>query len=378
MAVKKLLIVNDLFEGGGVEKLMHYFIDAFHNQMEVTVLVNEKLDNESITLPDNVKRLYRIWKPFSPKNAPETLLLKLLQKLHRFFLRREVARRHFDLAIVMKEGELSKKALEYSVPRKLVWVHTDYNSCYYTDKVFGGTQQELACMKQYEKVICVSRDIAESFRQVVGDPGNLAVYYNPIDVQDILARSREPIDDLDVSRKPGLVRFVSVGRLCYQKGYALLLEACHLLERDGYRFEFWVIGGKDEWNDDYRQIASAIRRLNVKSVQFLGPKSNPHKYMKEADWFFSSSLFEGYSLVSQEAAVLDLPLMLTDCSGVRELIGENNEYGIMMETSVMGIYDGIRNVIDHPELHAHYKQKIMERKQIITFEDRLQKIAELF
>ena len=99
--------------------------------------------------------------------------------------------------------------------------------------------------------------------------------------------------------------------------------------------------------------------------------------MAIADWFISSSLFEGYSLVSQEAAILDVPMLLTDVSGVRELL-EDNSYGIVMENSVRGIYEEMKRVIDNPKLHEYYKQRIMERKRIITYEKRLEEIEKMF
>lgn len=98
--------------------------------------------------------------------------------------------------------------------------------------------------------------------------------------------------------------------------------------------------------------------------------------MKMADWLLSTSIFEGYSLVSQEAAILGTPLLLTDCSGVRELVGDN-EYGLIMETSVKGIYEGMKKVLDDPSLHEHYKEQILERRKIIDREQRFKEIEEL-
>jgi glycosyltransferase involved in cell wall biosynthesis len=120
----------------------------------------------------------------------------------------------------------------------------------------------------------------------------------------------------------------------------------------------------------------AKKRLNVKSVNFIGARSNPYKYMKMADWFLSTSIFEGFSFVSQEAALLDTPLLLTECSGVKELVGDS-EYGMVIEPSVIGIYEGMKKVIDNPTYHEHYKAKIMERKRIIDQEKRFKEIEDL-
>ena len=131
--------------------------------------------------------------------------------------------------------------------------------------------------------------------------------------------------------------------------------ACHMLEKDGLKYELWIIGGQEPWGDEHNKLYRAHKRLNLKNVKFIGPRNNPYKYMRAADWFLSSSIFEGYSLVSQEAAVLDTPMLLTDCSGVRELLGDS-EYGIVMETSVVGIYEGMKKVIENQQDMAakHY------------------------
>lgn len=149
-----------------------------------------------------------------------------------------------------------------------------------------------------------------------------------------------------------------------------------MLERDGLQFEVWVIGDKEPWGDEHNRLYRAQKRLGIRSVKFLGGRKNPYKYMRCADWFLSTSIFEGYSLVSQEAAVLDVPLLLTDCSGVRELLGDS-EYGIVMGISVLDIYENMKRVIEHPELHEHYRQKIMERKKMINFEERIRAIEDL-
>ena len=141
-------------------------------------------------------------------------------------------------------------------------------------------------------------------------------------------------------------------------------------------FEVWIIGGEEPWGDEHNRLYRAKNRLKLKSINFLGGRKNPYKYMKYADWFLSSSIFEGYSLVSQEAAVLDIPLILTDCSGVRELLGDS-EYGIVMGISVRDIYINMKRVIEHPELHEYYREKIMKRKEVIDFESRIKEIEKL-
>ena len=73
---------------------------------------------------------------------------------------------------------------------------------------------------------------------------------------------------------------------------------------------------------------------------------------------------------------MDIPLILTDCSGVKELLGDS-EYGIVMKISVLDIYETMKRVIENPGLHDDYSQKIRERKEIINFDQRLREIEDL-
>ena len=76
------------------------------------------------------------------------------------------------------------------------------------------------------------------------------------------------------------------------------------------------------------------------------------------------------------ACVLCCLMILTACSGVEELLGDS-EYGIVMGISVQDIYEGMKRVIEHPQLREHYREKIMERREIINFDQRLEEIEKL-
>ena len=382
MAVKKkLLLVNNFLQGGGVEKLMEDLISRWHDRYELTVMTQEYDSQYRDVLPPDV----RYFAILPPKNegSQATYLKQMRNKVIHWtsyifrtqFLLRWELRRHYDAALAMKEGWCMRFVSEMThIPLKLAWVHTDYTSNYYTCGEFHSAENERLCMREFRRVICVSEQIERSIRQVIGDPGNLIVRYNPIRVDEIIAKAQEPVVDMEPEDGP---LFVTVGRLNHQKGYDILLEACRMLERDALTFHVLVIGGEEPWSDEHDRLYRRQKQLGLKNVRFLGGRSNPYKYMKRADWFISSSVFEGYSLVSQEAAVLDVPMLLTDCSGVREFLGDS-EYGIVMDISVLSIYENMKRVIEHPELREHYREKIMERKKTINFDERIAAIEELF
>lgn len=377
--MEKMLIANDLLRGGGVEKLMLDLVWAWHDKYDITIVTDNMEEGFYDIYPENVKYIAKNLKHKSEDNRLIRKINhysdKVKNKLFGQNINDRVAREKFDILIVIKEGWKMLDGEFYQAKRKYVWVHTDYVNYNYTYGIFGSHTKELECMKKYDAVVCVSEQIKKSIISIVGDPGNLVVKLNPIDIEQVLKKAQEPV--VDVEKKENIPLFVTVGRLNYQKGFDLLLEACHMLETDGYRFEVKIVGAEEPWGEEHFKLYRAKRRLAVESVEFLGGRNNPYKYMKMADYFLSSSIFEGYSLVSQEAALLDIPLVLTDCSGVRELLGDS-EYGIVMETSVLGIYQGMKKVLDNPSLHEYYKDKIIERKQIIKYQERIDEIEQLW
>jgi len=376
---KKILITNDLVFGGGVEKLMYDLVMAWHEKYDITVMSYKYDDRFYDVYPSDVNYLSES----VPKEYKSNVFVHALSSLNRRYYDATIVSRiegmGFDVMLCMKDGGTMWSGLKYNIPVKYAWNHTDYNSHYYTLSTFGSAEAEVEAMQQYKNIVCVSQDIKKGVCDVIGDPGNLIVKYNPINVENILEKAKEPvvdIDSLDLPKDAQPVRFVSVGRLNEQKGYTFLIEACKALEDEGYNFEVIVVGAQEEWGDETRRIDEAMRRTGAKKIKFIGGRSNSYKYMAIADWFISSSIYEGYSLVSQEAAVLDVPLMLTDCSGVRELLGDS-EYGIVMPINVVGIYKSMKRVLDNPELREYYKNKIMERKSIITYQERIREIEKL-
>lgn len=369
----KMLIANDLLRGGGVEKLMHDFVMSWYKEYEITILTEHKDSEFTQLYPASVRYLH-----YHPRNRLGHIhglrkLNELLIKLHRRLVFMRINRKAFDIAIAMKEGWITKYISKSKARVRLSWVHVDYFNAYWTKSVFSDNKQELDCMKAFQNIICVSEAIKKSILSVIGDPGNLVVRYNPIDARKILDLSLEPIDGMEENLPEGKTLFVSIGRLHYQKGYDLLMKACARLEREGLDYELWLIGsGIEEQN-----LKNCLLEEKNKNIKLLGEKNNPYSLLRYASWFISSSRYEGYSLVSQEAAVLEIPIIATDCSGVRELLGENGEYGIITEITAEGLFLAMKQVIENPALHKIYQEKIRLRTKMLNYEDRMMPIREL-
>ena len=371
---KKLIVFNDMLFGGGVEKLMLDFVCHWNEQYDVTVVTDYYEDGFYDVYPADVKYLPR--RPRKVENS-DAVGYRLKKHYYMKAVEAQIAKTHYDIAIAIKDGwKIKEVAEQFDAKVKIAWVHTDYNAYYYTENIFGSKADELNVLKKYDKVICVSESIRVGIVDTLGDPGNLAVCYNPIHDDVILTKSMEPVVEpfLDTERKK--VRFVSVGRLNWQKGYDILLQACRMLQDDGLGYEMLIIGGDDSDGVINHQLQSDIRMLNLKNVWLLGHRINSAKYIASADWFISSSRFEGFSIVSQEATILGTPCLLTDCGGVKELLGEN-EYGIVMDHSARSIYDAMKSVILDKSIRDFYASKINEKRGEMKFNYRVEIIDDI-
>ena len=97
-----------------------------------------------------------------------------------------------------------------------------------------------------------------------------------------------------------------------------------------------------------------------------GFKNNPYKYINKCDIYVCSSRREGFSTAVTEALILGKPVVSTNCSGAYELLGYNNEYGIVVENSTKGIYDGLKLLLKDPLLVEKYRKKAIIRGKKFT------------
>lgn len=82
--------------------------------------------------------------------------------------------------------------------------------------------------------------------------------------------------------------------------------------------------------------------------------------MKYADLLVCSSYYEGYNLTVAESLIIGTPVLSTNCTGPSEIF-DNGKYGIIVENSTEGLYQGIKKMITDKSLYSHYKEKTKER-----------------
>ena len=253
---------------------------------------------------------------------------------------------------------------------KLAWVHSDLRKCGIPCE-FRGADEMRAAYASFKRVICVSEEAKTGFLAAVGDPGNLMTVYNMIPVDEILEKAKVQ-RDIDV--KKGGFHIVLVGHLLDKvKGQTRLISAVTRLKKEGFDLSLALIGG----GNDYDSIKEEIFARGADGyITMTGNLKNPYPYIKDADLLVCASYFEGYNLTVAEALALGVPVLSTRCAGPVEILGDG-EYGMIVENSEEGLYEGLKKLLREPELMQKYREKAAERREFFDGKKILKQITDL-
>ena len=57
------------------------------------------------------------------------------------------------------------------------------------------------------------------------------------------------------------------------------------------------------------------------------------------------------------ALIVGTPVCTVEVSGMKEMLGKHNEFGIVTDNNEDALYEGIKSLLDDPGLLAHYKKQ---------------------
>ena len=200
------------------------------------------------------------------------------------------------------------------------------------------------------RVICCSYYMAQEVRQFFGCPTD------KIDVipNGIVTTPFDELNGVDLSEfrerfaAPTEQIVFSVGRLVYEKGIQVLIDAIPrvLAQQPNTKF---VIAGTGGMSDALHRQADA---LGVSSrVYFTGFISNDdrNRLLKIADCAVFPSLYEPFGIVALEAMSAKTPVVVAEAGGLREVV-EHGETGITVyQGSPDSLAWGILHTLQHPE-----------------------------
>ena len=356
--IKILFLIHDLGQGGAEKVLVNLVnnMDPTKFDISVTALFGGGVNEQFLAPHIRFRAIF-------PKTIPgNSKLMKLLspKQLHKICVKE-----HYDIEVSYLEGPSARviSGCPYRDTMLVSWIHTEFLSQRSFSASFRGQKEALACYHRFHYTACVSRQVLTRFQALSGIHKNCSVLYNTVESEKIFQLSQK---DPPFSAHSQGLRFLSIGTLKEVKGFDRLLRIMKRLKDDGYAFHLYLLGKGPLENN----LKSMIRDLNIaQHVSMPGYEVNPYRYIRQCDLLLCSSHTEGFSTAVTEALILGTPICTVDVSGMKEMLGENNEYGIVTDNSEEALYRGIRKLLDDPQLLQHYaKQAAMRGKDFSTME----------
>ena len=376
--MKKILFVVHSFGIGGVETVLTNIANALSTRgYDITICVTSNNLAGAHSLLPEIKLKHR--------DEPKFRLFKKLpyirnfyesgmwsrrkspEKLYRYFVG---TKENFDVEIAFFFGRPIKTI--YGSPndssKKILFVHNDYKFSY--GGVFAGFSAKEDALQAYyyfDKVVCVSESVKESFIEIIGRKNNVIVIYNLND--DVMIKE---LADKCCNFKREKFTFITASRLEKEKGIDRVLLSVKKLNSKGYDFDVVILGDGSK----KLELEEYAVKNNLNNVKFLGGVKNPYSYIKMSDILICASEVEPYGMVVSEAYLLNKPVICTDSGGPTE-ITDNGKYGILVENSADGIYSAMEKVLTDKSFYNHFIQLAKERRPFFESEHILRQIESM-
>lgn len=364
---KVLYLIPNLAHGGAEKVLVNLANNMDKTKFDVTVQtlfdvgVNRQYLNSDVKYIGGFERMPRgnsyVMKLFSPK------------KLYKHFIKDD-----YDIIVSYLEGPTARIVSGCTNPNtKLVsWIHIEQHTKELASKSFRSYKEALDCYSKFDRTVCVSDTVKDDFESIFDTKKPVEVLYNTNESEKIKKLSDEKVDDVNFSRD--IINIISVAKIVPSKGYDRLMKIHKKLIEKNIKNHIYILGIGEE-KEKYEKYLTENNLTDT--FTFLGYRDNPYKYVKKADLYVCSSRREGFSTAVTEALIVGTPVVSTNCSGAYELLGENNEYGIVTENDENALYEGIKKMLTTPDLLEAYAAKAKERGKAFSTEKTVKAVEEM-
>ncbi len=257
----------------------------------------------------------------------------------------------YDVAVSFLEGRWCKYIANHIKARKKIsWIHNNYVDLKLNPRY------DTPSLSAMDSIVFVSDECKKAFDDFFPDYVNKTTVVENIISNEFVQRRAKSICDLTVN--DSAINLITVCRVTFEsKGLDRALTALKRIKEDGLlqRIVWYVVGdGKD-----MSTLCEVIHKNKLEdNIKLLGAKTNPYPYLKNMSMFFLPSRREGKPMVVTEAFMMGLPALVTEYSSAREQVRDGID-GIIVENSEDGIYEGLKRIIEHPEIIPELKKNVI-------------------
>ena len=311
----KVLYIIDSLKAYGAEKSLALLASSFKDVEPVFISLNNDLELKPFLESKGIR-------VYSGIDREEISKKKLLKKIEEIIKNEKPCIIHSTL---FKSDSISRK-LKRIFPEIILvgsLVSNSYSKNRYKTlsifsklKLFTTQLQDRLSIKHVDHFVSNSQAIVETNKKALGLPGKKI---------NVIHRGREvPIVNKDATselkeRYKGKKVFISVGRLCKNKGQKDLVKVFKKLDLKTLNILLLIIGD----GPDYEELKMAIKSSNLQDhIHLLGYREDVQSFYEVADYFIFPSHFEGLPGALIEAVFAKVPCLVSDIPENRECLPE--------------------------------------------------------
>jgi len=362
---KVLFLIHDLGQGGAEKVLVNLVNHMDTSQFDITVMslfdigVNKQFLNPSITYKSCFKKM--------PRGNSHFMKLLSPHQLHKWLIKE-----HYDIEIAYLEGPCARiiSGCPHKDTKLVSWIHIQQHTKKRAASSFRSVKEAESCYNRMDQIVCVSRGVQKDFLSLLNICAPVQVLYNTNESDKIRELAKEPVSSLSKD----CIKLVGVGKLLKSKGFDRIVRIVGRLRAEGHPLHLYLLGTGPEQNN----LESLIGQLGLtEHVTFLGYQTNPYQFLSKCDLFVCASFAEGFSTAATEALIVGTPVCTVEVSGMREMLGENNEYGIVTKNDENALYEGIKTLLDDPALLQHYANQANLRGKDFSTEETVRSVESM-
>lgn len=369
---KNILFVVDEQKYGGISAVLTSILKKIDkDKYNIDLLILHNRGQALSSIPDNVNLIYgtNYFKAidYTLSNAIKTKNISLIFYKIKTVIglktgeirktiekeRKKILKKKYDVEIAFKDGFCALFTAFGDSSKKISWLHISYD-------IYDCTSRYRELFKEVyskiDKIVAITPDVSKTFNDIYEKQDKTEIIENLIIPEEIIEKSKEKIEDFDKSK----VNLISVGRIVQMKAYPRLVKQMVKLQNEGLLKDvvLYIVGDGEE----EEKINKIIKENKLENnVKLLGYKENPYPYIAQADMLLLSSYYEGLGLVLIEANILGVPCFATRFANVDNTL-DNGKYGLVVENSESGIYNGLKSILENKETINNYKQNLLNYK----------------
>ena len=362
-----LFLIHDLGPGGAEKVLVNLVNSLDRDRFDVSLKVLFDWGENRRFVQPHVH--YSAWAPMNIRGNSHWMKLWTPEQLYRM-----IVGESYDIVVSFLEGPTARVAggCPWNDTKVVSWIHTPILTEEKFIEGFRSRQEAERCYGRADELVFISADVRDAFFQRFQPKNRAEILYNIYDGNAI--REAAAILPDDPPMDPEKMNWCGVGKLIPLKGWTRMLEIQRDLVRANYPAHFYLIGDGPQRSE----LEHLVRNLGIgEHVTFTGYRVNPYQYISRCMLYVCASLREGFSTAAVEALMTGTPVCAVNVGGMREILGEHDEYGLVTDNDDNALKEGVFRFFREPAFREEYARRAQERGQMFDKKSGVQAVERM-